>query len=456
LNTNMAKRKLTKKKLDEIRKRAEALIEKDPDHAESLSTQDFSTLLHELRIHQIELELQNEELRRSQTELEEISDKYRELYDSAPLGYLTLDTDGVIQEINLRGAELFGTPRRWLLKRPFLQYVSKNDLSRYLDHRKALVESRSLRSCELRLLSKGGQPFDALLESIPRQDADGNVVSIRTAMMDISERKRMEDELSKSREELEVRVQERTAELETYTRELRESNKALQEFASIAAHDMQEPLRKVVTFGSLLRSYADSLGNEGKDYLDRMVNATERMQALLTSLLDYSRITTRAEPFRSIDLAAIVHEVLSDLEVRIVKTGGEVHVSALPTVEADPIQMRQLIQNLIGNSLKFHKEGEKPHIEVRGRSLDNGITEIVVADNGIGFDDKYLSRIFIPFQRLHGRSAYEGTGMGLAICKKIVDRHDGTITARSIPGRGSVFTVTLPSKQTIFNKTRRG
>jgi two-component system sensor kinase FixL len=133
-----------------------------------------------------------------------------------------------------------------------------------------------------------------------------------------------------------------------------------------------------------------------------------------------------------------------------------VHVSGLPTVEADPIQMRQLFQNLIGNALKFHKEGEKPHIEVRGRSLDNGITEIVVADNGIGFDDKYLSRIFIPFQRLHGRSAYEGTGMGLAICKKIVDRHDGTITARSIPGRGSVFTVTLPSKQTIFNKTRRG
>jgi chemotaxis family two-component system sensor kinase Cph1 len=453
----MTKRKLTKKKLDEIRERAEALIEKDPGPAESLSTQDFSTLVHELRIHQIELELQNEELRSSQTQLEEIGDKYRELYDSAPVGYVTMDTEGLIQEINLRGADLLGAPRRLLMKRPFLQFVLKEDLSRFLDHRKALLQSGSLQTCALRLLSKKGQPFDALLESIPKQDAEGNVVSIRTALMDISERKRMEDELRKSREELEVRVQERTAELESYTRELQKSNKALQEFASIASHDMQEPLRKVVSFGKLLKqSYADSLGIEGKDFLDRMVNATERMQALLTSLLHYSRITTRAEPFRSVDLAATVREVLSDLEVWIEKDGGEVRVCDLPTVEADPIQMRQLFQNLIGNALKFHKEGEKPHIEVRGTSLGNGITEIVVTDNGIGFDDKYLGKIFMPFQRLHGRNAYGGTGMGLAICKKIVDRHDGTITARSIPGRGSVFTFTLPSKQRILNKTRRG
>jgi signal transduction histidine kinase len=215
--------------------------------------------------------------------------------------------------------------------------------------------------------------------------------------------------------------------------------------------------KRGVTFGRLLeQSYADSLGIQGKDYLDRMVNATERMQALLTSLLDYARIITQAEPFRSVDLAAIVREVLSDLEVSIEKNGGEVRVCDLPTVEADPMQMRQLFQNLIGNALKFHKEGEKPHIEVRGTSLRNGITEIVVTDNGIGFDDKHLGKIFIPFQKLHGRSAYGGTGMGLAICKKIVDRHDGTITARSIPGRGSVFTVTLPSKQRILNKTRRG
>lgn len=238
-------------------------------------------------------------------------------------------------------------------------------------------------------------------------------------------------------------------ELKTYMKKLEESNQALQDFASIASHDLQEPLRKVSAFGNMLqKKYGDSIGDEGRDYLRRMLNATERMQSLLRSLLDYSRVTSRAEPFRQVDLARLVDEVLSDLEVRIADSGGKVEVGELPVIEADPNQMRQLFQNLIGNGLKFHKEGEKPLVKVHCPLNDTGHCEINVEDNGIGFEDKHKDEIFAAFQRLHGRSSqYEGTGMGLAICKKIVERHGGSITARSTPGQGSIFTVRLPVKQ---------
>jgi light-regulated signal transduction histidine kinase (bacteriophytochrome) len=171
------------------------------------------------------------------------------------------------------------------------------------------------------------------------------------------------------------------------------------------------------------------------------------MQTLLTSLLDYSRITSRAEPFRPVELSALISDLLSDLEVRIADTGGEVQVGELPTIEADPTQMRQLFQNLIGNALKFHKDGEKPLVKVHCSSNDPRNCEICVEDNGIGFDEQYLERIFSLFQRLHGRSSkYEGTGMGLAICKKIAERHGGSITARSVVGQGSTFMIALPVK----------
>jgi len=266
-----------------------------------------------------------------------------------------------------------------------------------------------------------------------------------TVTTDISNRKRMEEELRESRDELELRVEERTDELKTLMAKLKVSNQALQDFASIASHDLQEPLRKVMSFGNLIgQKYKDSLGETGNDYLRRMLDATERMRSLLKGLLEYSRITTKADPFVEVDLTKIVGEVLSDLEIGIERTGAEMRVLGLPIVKADPTQMRQLFQNLIGNALKFHQEDEKPVIEVRSSIADDKL-QIVVEDKGIGFEEQYLEKIFAPFQRLHGRSSgYEGTGMGLAICKKIVDRHGGSITAKSTPGKGSSFAITLP------------
>ncbi len=276
----------------------------------------------------------------------------------------------------------------------------------------------------------------------------------------------------RAREGLESRVRERTAALrsanealQTEVRERREaeeraqafavelqrSNRELEQFASVASHDLQEPLRKIQSFGDRLKAKcADGLGDQGRDYLERMCAAAARMSRLINDLLSFARVTTQARPFAPVDLNHEARQVVSDLEGRLQQTGGRIDLGPLPTLEADSVQMRQLLQNLVGNGLKFHKPGEPPVVRVEGRLLpaqDGGEParcEIAVSDNGIGFDEVYRDRIFQLFQRLHGRNEYEGTGIGLAICRKIVERHGGTITARSAPGQGATFLVTLP------------
>jgi light-regulated signal transduction histidine kinase (bacteriophytochrome) len=255
---------------------------------------------------------------------------------------------------------------------------------------------------------------------------------------DISERKRVELELS------------------NLATQLKRSNAELQDFASVASHDLQEPLRKIQAFGDRLRvKCADNLSADGLVYLDRMQDAAGRMQVLINDLLKFARITIAAKPFEPVDLQIIAEGVLSDLETRIENTKGKVVLDKLGTIDADPTQMRQLIQNLVGNALKFGREGVPPVVKVSGRlepgrpapdglggSYDN--YKLTVEDNGIGFEAKYVDRIFKVFQRLHGRTEYEGTGIGLAVCRKIIERHGGTISVVSIPEKGTTFTVDLP------------
>jgi light-regulated signal transduction histidine kinase (bacteriophytochrome) len=240
--------------------------------------------------------------------------------------------------------------------------------------------------------------------------------------------------------------------LREITAELQRSNQSLQEFASVASHDLQEPLRKIQAFGDRLqRKYETTLGSEGNDYVDRMQNAAGRMQALINDLLLFSRVSSKAQPPQDVDLNELVREVESDLEARLQATSGTLELAPMPTIPGDPMQLRQLFQNVIGNALKFHRLDTPPVVTVSAQLMDGVDTEKVtrfcrlsIRDNGIGFDAKYAERVFEVFERLHSRTEFEGTGMGLAICRRIVERHGGTIRAVSELGRGTTFIIDLP------------
>ena len=237
--------------------------------------------------------------------------------------------------------------------------------------------------------------------------------------------------------------------------ELARSNAELEQFASIAAHDLQEPLRKVQAFSDRLQEkYADALDDRGKDYLSRMQNSTSRMQNLIGDLLTFSRVTTKAQPFVPVDLNQVALGVISDMEIRIQETEANIQFKDLPTIDADPLQMRQLFQNLISNAIKYHRDGVAPEVAVEATILESEycnanaslarMCRITVTDNGIGFEQEYADRIFGIFQRLHGRDKYEGAGVGLAICRKISERHGGCIVGKGWPDEGAKFVVTLP------------
>lgn len=300
--------------------------------------------------------------------------------------------------------------------------------------REVLEQKRAVQVVET--VPQADGPHFWLSSKFPILDAAGEAVMLAAVSIDITERARSEQELK-----------EFAARLERSNRELERSNRELQDFSYVASHDLQEPLRKIRAFGDRLQArHGAKLDDSGRAYIDFMQEAAARMQTLIEDLLNYSRVTTRAQPFALVDLAETTRQVLADLELRVEQTGGEVELGELPSIEADATQMRQLLQNLIGNALKFHRPGVPPRVQIEAQ-LQGEMCEITVRDNGIGFEEKYLDRIFQPFQRLHGREAYEGTGIGLAICRKIAERHGGRITARSTPGSGTTFCVSLPLQQ---------
>lgn len=227
--------------------------------------------------------------------------------------------------------------------------------------------------------------------------------------------------------------------------ELQRSNLALDEYASVASHDLQEPLRKIISFGDqLVASAGPSLDETQRQQLDRMMNAAGRMRTLVNDLLMYSQVTTRIARFVRTDLGQIAQEVVADLETAIAEAGGRVEIGELPVLEADALEMRQMLQNLIGNAIKYRRVDVPPVVALSAMNLRGPVCTIVVQDNGIGFKQEYAEKIFKMFARLHNKLQYGGSGIGLAICRRIVERHRGNITASSILGKGTTFRVDLP------------
>ena len=338
---------------------------------------------------------------------------------------IMLDPQGRVESWNGAAERIFGYTAAEIVG----QHVSRFLPAGMAPDAELVAAERERFEEEALRVRKSGETFWADVVVTGIRDREGKLRGFAKVVRDVTERKLLDDELRENRARL------------------AQSNRELQDFAMVASHDLQEPLRKVQMFGDKLRRrYAAELGDEGRDWLLRMTNAATRGQSLIQGLLAFSRVTTKAQPKISVDLEQTTREVVGDLEARIADAGGRVEIGALPTVQADPLQMRQLMQNLIGNALKFRRPDEPPVVRVEGEP-SNGEVHIAVSDNGIGFDQKYVDRIFKLFQRLHERGAYEGSGMGLAICRKIVERHGGHITAQSEPGRGTTFLIDLPAGQ---------
>ncbi|MEJ2725716.1 MAG: ATP-binding protein [Deltaproteobacteria bacterium] len=425
-----------------LRMEAERIVKERETESVGDNELQLVRLTHELEVHQVELELQNEELQRANKELEASRKEFVDLHQFAPVAFVTVNEKSLIEQANDAAARMFAGSKHFLAGRLFSLLIYPPDQDVYFSCLEKIALNEGKGSCELRLNAEAsGRLVHVKLQAAAKHDWQG-LIHWRLALVDITEPKRLEDELRRSRDELELRVKERTAELER-------SNRELQDFAFIASHDLQEPLRKIRTFGSLIEGKSGHLlPEQSRDFLVRMQKAAERMQTLLGSLLDYSWVATKSEQFKETDLNRSLKAALSNLEVLIEEKGVQVDVEELPSLKADRNQMIQLFQNLIANAAKFNGNDRSPFIKIYARPVEGskGVEayRVFVEDNGIGFKEKHLDKLFAPFQRLHGRTEYEGVGMGLAICRKIVERHGGEITAKSELGRGATFIVTLP------------
>lgn len=356
-------------------------------------------------------------------------------------GLFVVDHDYKVLSVNDGALKITGYTKSEIINGQIQNLFYPGKTIPFMDENNSEFQEKGIiHNSESVFIRKDGAKIPVLLSCSRMDDCSGNVNRIVITIKDITDRKLIEDALI------------------TQTRRLTQSNAQLKEFVYVASHDLQEPLRKVCAFSERITSkYADVLDETGKDYLNRIVNAGVRMQTLINDLLSYSRVSTKIPAFNTVDLNKIGEDAVSDLQMRIEQTNGRVEIAQLPEIEAEPTQMRQIFQNIIGNALKFHRKNVTPYIKVyaciRSQKNENSwededsFCDLTFEDNGIGIDQQYYQRIFGVFQRLHGKDEYEGTGVGLAICQKIIQRHNGEIRVESIVGSGSKFIVSLPVKQ---------
>ncbi|MCF8061908.1 MAG: PAS domain S-box protein [Deltaproteobacteria bacterium] len=380
-------------------------------------------------------------LKEAEEAIRKSEQRARELQERSLDGFARTDMESRFIEVNQAFEALVGYSESELREMTVRDITPNQWLHKELGMAEQLRREGHTPLYEKEFQRKDGTLVSVELRVHVSRDAEGTPREMWAFVRDITERKQTEIELLENMKKLE------------------QSNRDLGDFAYVTSHDLQEPLRKIQTFGDRLGTkYADRLDDRGRDYLDRMVSAATRMRSLIEALLHYSRVSTRQQPFSEVELDEVAREALFNLEDLIDRSNGAVAVSGLPRVEGDPHQLLQLMQNLIGNALKFQRPGVPPSIRIDQRKLPRKKgarerCELRFEDNGIGIEERYMEQIFKPFHRLHGRGEYEGAGMGLAICRKIVERHGGDIRVESEEGQGSVFIVTLPLKQPPAGKS---
>jgi PAS domain S-box-containing protein len=373
--------------------------------------------------------------------LVQMESRYRGLLEAAPDAMEVVNQAGEIVLVNVQAEKQFGYRRDELLGRKVKSIIPEGFAERLIaDATRSVAEALAQQigmGIELSGLRKDSTEFPIEIMLSPLESADGILVT--AAIRNISLRKKSEEDNA----ELELRVQERTRQLAVANQVLERSNIELQQFAYVASHDLQSPLRSICGFVQLLKmEYEGKLDEQAADWIRRTVLATEQMQDLIRGVLAYSRVDSRSRPFMPTPFLDVFNDVVALLEPSIHDAGGQVTCSELPVVMGDRSQFVQLMQNLIGNGLKYHGD-KSPHVQVSAKRNGDEWT-FSVRDNGIGIDPKYYERIFEIFKRLHDQKEYPGTGIGLAVCRRVVNRHGGRIWVESEAGQGSVFHFTLP------------
>jgi PAS domain S-box-containing protein len=390
------------------------------------------------------------------TERKRLEDRFRATVESAPTAMVMIDAVGAIVLVNAETEKLFGYTRLELLGRNVEVLVPERFRFGHPHLRSqffaaAAPEARRMGAGrDLFGLRKDGTEFPVEIGLNPIQTREG--VFVLSAIVDITERKRLSTALREAKEQLEERVEQRTAQLAHRTQELERaiealerSNLELQHFAYVASHDLQSPLRSISGFVQLLRAeYAGQLDEQADDWIRRTVQSIQQMQSLIRDLLEYSRVDARSRPFQPVPFREVVADAMGLLKASIHDSGAQVTYDLLPSVVGDRAQLVQLMENLIGNALKYHGH-QPPLIHVSAERRENDWV-FSVRDNGLGIDPKYHEQIFEIFQRLHDQQEYPGTGIGLAICRRVVHRHGGRIWLASEPGHGSTFYFTLPER----------